>query len=237
MHNRKFFNSLNKTSGWLWPFNNHATLVNWLISYYKADTSWSFPDSHWSNNWVISWASYTASGKINWAYSFDWLNDYVDLLDNVDLRLLWNYSISFWIKSNNNSVIQRYINKDDALDFSWGYALTLAGWQIILTHNNWVDQNYWTWFNPPVWVWTYLTLTFDWSNRKFYVNWIQSWWNIWTSWNMTWDTNKLYIWTFGASVPQGQYMDWLIDEIWIWDKALITSEITDLYNSWNWLSY
>jgi len=213
-------------------------LIDNLVSYYKMDTSWSFPDAHWSNTWTINWATYTASWKINWWYSFDWTNDYVDCWDTTWLRLLWNYSIFFWVKFNSLTGTQRLVNKDNADDFSGGYSLTYssADW-ITSTHNNWTNKNWGTGYHPTVSTWTQIWITFDWTNRRLYVNWSQQGSNFATSWNVVWETNRLFLWTYWATTWLWQYLNWTLDELWLWERALSAAEVTELYNAWAWLTY
>ena len=73
-------------------------LLNNLVSYYKMDTNGSFPDAHGTNNGTINWATYTASGKINWGYSFDGVNDWVDT--NFAPDFLNPYTIAWYFKTS-----------------------------------------------------------------------------------------------------------------------------------------
>ena len=74
-------------------------LLNNLVSYYKCDTNGSFPDAHGSNDWTINGATYTASGKINWAYDYDWVNDTINTWTSTDFEINWsdNFSQSIWV--------------------------------------------------------------------------------------------------------------------------------------------
>ena len=35
----------------------------------------------------------------------------------------------------------------------------------------------------------------------------------------------------------GECLDWMVDEVWLWTRALSSSEVSSLYNWWAWLAY
>ena len=106
-------------------------LLNNLVSYYKCDTNWSFPDAHWSNNWTINWATYTASWKINGWYSYA-TNDYVSMTDDASFKMTTSFTVSAWIKSTDTTNVQcifSYLNTDSANSSSyWWYLLRIVAW-------------------------------------------------------------------------------------------------------------
>jgi len=218
--------------------------INWLISYWKADTNGSFPDSVWTNNWAINWATYTASWKINWAYDFDGVNDYIAIWDNSSLDLTSSITMSAWVKI------------DTAVNFGWiFYKWTNTGWAInysIDLWTNWITPRF-SWTNPnnsykvfqsnfnlSTWVWYNIVAVHtwgSWANTKIYINWVDEWgsWTFWT-WNESAITNNesLYV---GRIYPLSIYLDWTIDEQAIWNRAITSTEATELYNSWAWKQY
>ncbi len=213
-------------------------LLNGLVNYYKADTNWSFPDAHWSADWTIYWATYTASGKINWCYDFDGSNDYITH-PGPDLTNLWSFS--FWIEPDNawtwllwlmaNWEDLRYrialrANKLEALFWGLDSWIWWGNWDTMLVD---VENN----------VYNHFVVTVNWATIKIYKNWELAQTstkadNFATSWTTSliwcepdsWDTGGL-----------GNWFPWILDEIWIWDEELTQDDVTTLYNSWSWLSY
>ena len=223
-------------------------LLNNLVSYYKCDTNWSFPDAHWSNNWTINGATYTASWKINWAYSFDGVNDYVTIT-SASLSLT-TFSISCFIKRDTtatSSTDDLIISKD--WDASWtleNYFIRLwrwkdtANWYIDFWFHNWsayvtliTDTAVITDTNFHLITITYNNTTSTWV---IYIDWVavKTWTLSWTPITATW---PLDIWRAVSTYDWNRYFSWIIDEVWIWDTVLTNTQITTLYNSWAWLSY
>lgn len=202
-------------------------LLNWLVSYYKADTNWSFPDAHWSNDWTINGATFTASGKINGWYSFDGVNDYIDLNYNLSSS---NSTIWFWYHHN--------VTWDDTYLISqWSLNLWSWRWWIQILSDNTLRlfQNPWSVIEIfssalTVWNWYYIeikrTATDLW---ELLVNWVSQWTDTW--WLSLPNENILLM------RVSGFYRIWIIDELWIWEKATSNTEDLTLYNWWAWLSY
>jgi len=208
---------------------------NWLltnlISYYKADTNGSFPDEHWSNDWTINGATYTASWKINWGYDFDWVNDYisfwtwdigwgsyltVSIWFNPDTLTWYDTLITDWTMSYRNFYIQASAND---------WTIKCQTWNWITSWDSWFLQ-----YTLSTWSWQHIVYTRDWTAKKLYINWIlEDSYTGWFSGGVT--TNEK---TIGLS---SNTMDWKMDEVWFWNIALNQTKITALYNSWPWLSY
>ena len=235
----------------LWTVEVFSAVSNWLLnsllSYYKADANGSFPDAQWSNNWTINGASFTWSWKINWAYNYDWINDFVA----VDW-LAWNpnvLSISTWFKvtwwavngilfsnrSESTRLIQLNVASDTRVIFqlrwSWNVIQTLdAPWLPILT-----------WFNHVVAVFNKTTDT-----HKLYINWVLKDENFHDFWTESFTATRATIWSTFATA-YWQFFKGTIDETWIWNKSLsdwgisvwqtATWDVAELYNAWAWLSF
>lgn len=223
------------SSAW-WESN---WLLNNLVSYYKADDSWSFPDAHWSNDGTISGATYTASWFINWAYDFDGTNDYIS---HPAPTLTTAATFSFWIKpwtlptglrsilSNGPANRYRISNRNNKLDVlignagisdttPWADAQTVA-----ITDNTW----------------QHFVVTYEnWTGIEIFKNGLSSQTSTkWADINSSWSTSLIACepdsWDTGSL---GNFIEAEIDEIWFWDRVLTSDEISDLYNSWAWLPY
>lgn len=209
-------------------------LLNNLISYYPSDTNWSFPDVHWSNNWTINGATFTASGKINWAYSFDAINDYISLWTALNINT--TYSVFFWVKLNSlptTGNLQSFLYKLNT-------AGTWPAFEFMIYNNSWTQQvfvSHATTFNPinytlPTGSFIHLGVTYSANTITFYLNW-SSIWTVSQSTAPSTSTNPLYIWRWAV----WRYLDWTLDEVGIWNAALTTTQITTLYNGGPWLPY
>ncbi len=225
----------------LWAVEVFSTVSNWLlnnlVSYWKADTNGSFPDSQWSNNWAINWASFTASGKINWAYDFDWVNDSIIVSDAVNLRY-WtgDFYFFFWIDTTATSTkvaLSKWPSTTIADDY---FAfITYADWTI------WFRVVWATTIEPMSTVlindWNFHLIIWQrsWTTASLYIDNVlaQSLW--WANANLD-NTEPITFWNFKSLNPALFYA-WCFDEIWTWNKALSSDERTALWNGWAWLSF
>jgi hypothetical protein len=218
-------------TSWNWLLNN-------LVSYYKCDTNGSFPDSEWSNDGTINGATYTASGKINWAYDFDGSNDYISL---SGLNISWYSAVSFncWINWDLDTWgIQDVINdRKTWWSGTWFvFYHTWSAWKFwyrTLNNNSTSDEITESDTYIPTWTWTMITCTYDGTTVRLYKNATAGGTNA-STWNIG-TVNSVELWS--NRVLSGRYFNWKLDEIGFWDKALSTDEIDALYNSWAWLSY
>lgn len=229
--------------------NPYRFVPNWLrnnlISYYKSDTNWSFPDAYWSNNWTLNWPTYSTSWFINSCYDYDWVND------NVTLPAIWTWYTTLSISS--------WFNMDTlpTLNWAWHWIVWTSSWAAwnflyqlrrVSAKNSWNTflelTEYWQtagWTetfhtsNPfSTWSWFHIVWTYEASTKtsKVYVNNVLHWSLVATT-TTSINLSNHYIWnTFQNSV-----MDWRIDEIGFWNKILSSTDITNLYNGWAWLSY
>jgi len=221
---------------WIAPVVPSNWLLDWLVSYYKADDNWTFPDVYWSNDWTISWATYTASWKINWGYSYDWTNDYVNIANQISVSSA--FSISSWIKFDSLTPWATWIltKRNWSTINDWVVAtgasnnLTMIIWHSWWTyvHESYAQSNF------DTSSWWHITFTFlAWWFVKLYVNWTKVWTDIASANNANNDNvparfgHNFFTW----------YFWWDIDETWIWSKELTEDKITALYNAWRALSY
>lgn len=212
-----------------------STLLDWLLASYNADTNGSFPSEVNSpaNDWTIVWASFTASGKIDWGYNFDWINDYITLPNGIIPWGTNEMSFGFWLK----------------FDVTWGnrsIMMTARTWQWCLIYQSWglivfskpnvVDLTYaytqdTNWHNiiccsDGSWMKIVIDDVVVASNTNT-ANWVDPAWD------------PMYIWAYYATwtIQSGWYLDWTLDIINTWDRLLTTDEKTEFYNSWTWVQY
>ena len=117
-------------------------LLNWLVSYWKADTNWSFPDVHWTNDWTLSWVSYTASWKIGWAYTSDWVNDKIDCWSDTSLSVTsGDATWSLWINNITTPAANRVLFcRMKNADLKW-YYLYFGTWNLTFISFHWDEAS------------------------------------------------------------------------------------------------
>jgi len=210
-----------------------------LISYWKLDEN--ALDAKGTNNGTITGATYTSSGKINGAYSFDGSDDIaIAQSDTLDFGT-GDFTISFWFKVNNNNAngVMGYGDRGDS-----------AGWTILIEDSgkiafliddgttqikstgttNWADND---WHLGMV-------IVDAGATQKLYVD------------NILQDTDDIsavgsLTTTDHGNITIGKYWNTAsyvvnkligsLDEIGIWGRALTTDDIALLYNSGSGLTY
>jgi hypothetical protein len=153
--------------------------------------------------------------------------------DAIPLRLTNNYTISFWVKIAAQGNLLRIITKDDGLDNSHGYSIFInPGGTLGWTHNSGSNNTWGTGFNPNENQWYNIVGTFDGSKRILYVD--GSYYDeISTTVNVTGNTDKVIIGSYGASTPQGQYFNGSIEQVRIYSSALSASDVEALASETN----
>jgi hypothetical protein len=227
--------------------SGEGTLEEDLISYYKLDeTTGDVIDSHGTNNGINEGATRGATGIINNSYDFDGSNDYVNIGDYIGGSE--KISISVWVyphsTSGENSIIgyYDYCGNDRSLDYGIGNGnarIRLYSHGFYPEIEEVIDIG--TLFSTstiPLNEWTNLVLTFDKDGEgKLYVN---------GSLEDTIDGNGLalhnsgnnaYIGKMNPSCPVLAYFDGKIDEVGIWSRELTSTEVEDLYNDGEGISY
>jgi hypothetical protein len=170
-------------------------------------------------------------GEFDLAGVFNGSSSYVNIGDPAALRLLGSYSISFWIKFNSTSGLQRIINKDNANDYSGGYAIYTNGTSFEMVHSNGSYNGLAVANAFTTGVWYNFAVTFNSSNNslKAYKNGIEVA-STTTSGSLTNSGDNLFFGTFGQSSPISQWLNGSLDQVRIFNKALNLTEVTKLYN-------
>lgn len=209
--------------GW-WPFNGNAN-----------------DESGNGNNGTVNGASLTTDrfGVVNKAYSFDGVDDFIEIPNSNSISITGDISLCAWVKTNgqNNLNYQTIISKRETY-WTWEYNMTLS-YHNNVVHNTkligsralgmGIQEQGWS-FTP------YLT-------------------NVWEQWVVIFKNNQIAIYKNGnldclqnfSLIPVNQNAPLLfgknllgdvseqfngsLDDIGIWNRALTECEIKDLYNS------
>lgn len=186
--------------GW-WPFNGNAN-----------------DESGNGNNGTVNGASLTADrfGVADKAYSFDGLNDYIEVLNSPQLNSVNNFTLSIWVFFNDwnqsSSVWFATIEKQGQYSLQLirltSNTANLSGITVPVSSNSW--NSYTLSFENNI-VKVYANGTLQGSNNNSFTS----------------TTSPL---VFGID-PGGQleFLNGSLDDIGIWNRALTECEIKDLY--------
>jgi hypothetical protein len=205
-----------------------------LVAYWKFDEgsgAIAADSSGNGNNGVIHGATWTSAGKLNSALKFNGINNWVEIQDDDSLDLTEDFTVICWIypdiHSGNYGMFlskhQPFINSDHS--WYWGSEYNLS------TFVNWPGPVLSGAQNIQLNSWTHVAVTFnDTTNIFCFYN------NGQLDKQITIDivienTNKML--TIGSENGETNFYNGLIDEVRIYNRALTSSEIQNLYNQGN----
>ena len=173
--------------------------------------------------------TWTAEGAIGGGYDFDGVDSYIEVADSASLDISGStVSVSAWINpesTQNGQVIMK--SNTVTTDIPYGFQIYEDGNIYIQATTTggtgWQELGIGS-YTPGVW--QHVTLTYDGITLRGYINGSQTNSNPHTG---TVITNNDPLWIGGEA--GGWAFDGLIDEPHIYDRALSTTEIANLYNS------
>jgi hypothetical protein len=210
-----------------------TTLLTDLYAVYKAESNAN--DSLGAYNGTAQGGLTYSTGKSGNAFTFNGVNSYIQLPNN-SMRFTNSFSVSFWLKTTSNQVTARGLFSDYYYGSqSWGYFVDIntSNYIRVYWYNN-IDNvftssspialNQW---NNIIVVWDKLT-----TNWKLYVNGTLS--NQLTSVNadnITYavGSDRTNIGTYNSSGTD--CLNGSMDEIYVYNKVLSSTDVTALYNS------
>ena len=220
-----------------------STLLNDLMAYWKLDEheenpSWTVYDSTENNyDGVAGNIVFSSSGKINGCYGFTGISSGV-IIGNV-IKPTTAISISFWFKNTSNGSEQYFIDHVE-YEGAWkGYGITIydsGSLGIFMADGNpshLLDVAYSYAKNDGNW--HHVVVTFNGSIVYVYLDSVKS-----SGWS--WPYTLAYLSTgdnllLGTNTGGSLKLNGSMDEVGIWDRALTDSEVAELYNSGNGLTY
>jgi hypothetical protein len=211
-------------------------LTDNIVAYYKLD--WNSNDSVGSNNGTDTSVSYVA-GKIGNAGSYNGTSSKTVIPNSTGLNITGNQiSFSFWINPTATQT-NNWILFKGADNSQWVYSMWFfsgADMKMCMRLNGsttiWSGEVRSSW-DVSLNTWTHIAGIYNWSTQKIYINWTEVWSQNYSA-SLSSNTNDLILWYYFS---QSFDFQWLIDEVWIWSRALSSTEITQLYNGWAWLTY
>jgi hypothetical protein len=176
---------------------------------------------------TISGATWSTAGKNGNALSFDGVNDYVTVADANDLDLTTGMTVEAWVRpaalSGWNTVVMK---EGTSTTLAYGlYANDSNPWPAVTVRISSNDQSAIGTSPLPLNTWTHLAATYDGANLRLYVNGVQAGSRAQTG-SMLTSTRALRI---GGNLVWGEYLNGLIDDVRIYNRALTAAEIqTDM---------
>ncbi len=183
------------------------------------------------NNGVVNGATLTA-GKIGQGYSFDGVNDYINLGNAAGRQGNLPFTISAWVNVRGGAGVQGIISRGNLAGSVREYFLGFSGNQFFWQRSNGStydtlsssnNKNANTWYNVVAW--------YNGSLIKIFVNGVEEGSKTSTI-SAGSRTNQLDI----GSVPESTrtfFFNGIIDEVKVWNYALSQSEILNEYNRGN----
>lgn len=215
------------------PLSARAALTDNLQSYWKFDenigTSMADSVASGTGTWQGTLGSQWTTGKINSGGNFNGSDNYVNGINNVSLTAT-DISISFWVKFNSGTDNPRVLEFLDGTGVSiqilWDSTQNKFGTKFTDYQSG---NNGTVWNTPSTGVWYHVVGVFSASNNStvFYVN------NV--SQSGTVDVgigagNVAGSFNFGVRSDLAARFNGTLDEVGIWSRALIASEVSQLYN-------
>ncbi len=215
---------------------SQTTLLTNLEEYYKLDeSSGQVIDAVGNNNSSSVSATYSASGKINTAFSFNGSTQMVTFNDhdNWTISPTSTLSISAWINLTGDITANGYGNiwgYQDGPQFYLKYVSSgnyYLGWYAgsSLTLTDVMSFSFNTWYH--------VVMVKNGTSVTFYRNGTSV--GTFTAYDITSNPPAVYIGSDSHSTPEAFYGR--IDELGIWKRVLSSSEVAQLYNSGSGLPY
>lgn len=231
--------------------STYSTLLTDIVAYYRLDeSSGAVIDAVLGNNGVNNGATPNVTGKIETAYEFDGLVDYVNIDALVTpLATTTQGTWNCWVKPVDATPLagQQILAFGDtsAIEFVILSISSIPTLQMNLNKsgtNQWLLRSDVNPFSDNIW--SMITIVQDGISPILYVNGVAvaqtfsistdktAWFNDLTGV----DNGRLGDINYGG-FGEGNFFEGTIDEVGIWDRALTSDEITELYNSSDGSSY
>ena len=225
------------------------TLTDWLVSYYKFDTgSWTTAfDSVGTNDWTLSDTRiWTTDWKINWWADFSQWDDVINWGNILNDVFQNDFSVSFWFNlpdlDSDYPLFGKWWDWTTRVFSIWtGGSWWWSRWtgldKLWLRHTeDWTETLRLETITIQTNTWYHCVLT-KWDFwKRLYVNSVLEWSSTVPQSTINDTQMSAWAWYFDSTTPE-DYNDSNIDEIWIWNRALTSSEVSELYNNWDGLQY
>lgn len=199
-----------------------------LVSYWKLnESSGNATDELGTNTLTNSGVTYTAA-KINNGAVFNNLT--TTYLEKTSVAAVTSFSFSFWLKMTSWGAANAIVDKlPGGTGFRvWG-GTNWTGLLLTVDGTNW--SYVWT---PTTGVWYHLVWTYSGGTAYLYKDGNTTPVDTKTGLTLTDGSQTL---GFGNRAAHDQKMDGSLDEVGYWSRAITSSEVSQLYNGGNGLTY
>ena len=226
-----------------------STLWNNIHAVWNADNTPN--DSVGTNHGTLTNGTTYTTGKIGQAFSFDGVNDYITLPNNMMSAQTFSYSA--WVRYNNIPTGESYVftaTNGNGTNTNYGTAFGMINGQLALSMSNNNSGTAWRMSSGVLLanIWYHIAVTKVSSLApKFYLN------GVLQGTTLIIGTNNATLSYGGGSFPNSlcsigacrynngsntyAYTNGIIDALSVWNKELNQSEITEAYNSGNGKQY
>lgn len=166
-----------------------------------------------------------ADGKVGRAFSLDGVDDYVTVPDSASLDVTGTISIDAWIYRNDATAEAGLLEKG-APGTNGVYELAIYDHKFYFRLNG-AGLNMPSVTSLPVGTWTHVAGTYDGTTAKIYINGILDATQAYSA-SIGTDNNPLYIGLYGTAT---KHFPGLIDELEIFNRALLAEEIAAIYSA------
>jgi hypothetical protein len=206
-----------------------------LLAHLEESSGAIIDSSMYSNNGTNNGASYSVSGKVNFAMSFDGVNDYVDFGNPTQLQITKNITLSSWVKFNqipSGTTVMSIISKNEGGGYGIIANENLVGGTGRLVTYFYINGAY---KNAGInlsslssGVWYHVLAAYNGTNVDFYLNGIKQ-----ESVSATGTISNVSLNLFiGANPGPGgtatEFFNGTIDEVYVFNRSLNSSEIASL---------
>ena len=173
------------------------------------------------NTGTISGATWTTGGRFGGALSFNGSTSWVTVNDAASLHLTTGVTLEAWVKLSALAGWEAAIIKETPGGLSYAmYANTAQNRPASVIHTS-SDINMYGTAQVPLNTWTHLTTTYDGTTLRLYVNGTEVI-NQAVTGSMPVSASPLRI---GGDSVWGEYLNGLIDEVRVYNRALSAAEI------------
>lgn len=219
--------------------NAHATLTDGLVSYHPFNGNANDATGN-SHNGIVHGATLTTDrfGESNSAYSFDGVDGYVRIPDDPQLDGMDSLSLSVWVKTSGSTqqmeVLNKYIHSGDQLNGS--YNIGIDGWGPLAVFQYATEDDYMIKISNdplPIDSWHHIVGVYTGVEGTLFVDGSK----VALSRNDPDSVGPLNSIMADLLIGCGEnsggllnFFEGKIDDVRIYNRALSTEEITELYN-------
>lgn len=235
----KFYFSEDDYLTWTWYVLKWWIWWGWLVWY------WTFDELSWT--WFTDYSYNNTISSFSWWVTLTWWvlwnAIYLDWID-------WEFNVAsiqwLWVSANSPHTISAWLNIENIID---GEINNYNRQWILLLWQRWTWSHLWliwgrdwpTQFwsrniistrpNLPEKQWVHVSIVYDWYKLIYYTNWIRGIENnnLQSKW-MNIKNSKLNLWK-KQNITE-KYFSWAIDDLRVYNRVLIPSEIKLLYDIW-----